>query len=794
MGLGSLSSALSGLSIAQAQIDIISSNVANVSTLGYTRKILPQSTQSVNGVSIGVTADTIIRQVDLNLSRDLWTQVSSTGVWDVKESYLSRINGFHGPPDKEISFASRIEDLYDEFLALSDSPESTFLQAQTVSQAQETAAKINEYANLITTLRNDIQSDIQSTITRVNGLIDQIASLNNNIASGTNVARTTANSEDLRDNAIRELSELMEITFFQGGDGRLIIQTNQGLELASNRATHLTFSPQPLSPNSFYPDSAAGIYVGNPVTDPYSAVDISTTNMGGKLGGLLELRDASLSQQMAQLDELAHKMATRFEDQGLALFTDDSGLIPGDTPPDLSTSPITAVGYVGFASNIQVNQAIINDNTLLQTGTNGAIINAGSNEVISRVIENVFGRFSHEEAIGGLDLSLVAGGSLQDYLGIVSENKLDGGRDLSGFASTADIIAIANNALDPGSDTFRITFEEPDLGLGPIDIDIELGTIADGPGDMVQDIIDHITGIIIPGLPAGPQADLAAMNVQFSQGANGQLVIESQGNITIDATGAAPANSMGETGLTILGLVEGTTEATDPYFEVQVGNKSFERIYIEPSDDETDLLAKLQAVTGLAVEDFTSSADGFLRLRPGEDYADPLYGGNINIVSGSFTTSGSGAGAALVPDGINLVSALFGSWSAGPPAQDSPVVTNASYSSEVSNSDSTKVSFREEYLGPGGNISTEIVGTFSLADYAKKMINQQSQEFLLVQSRIEDSETLQNLLQDRLLNETGVNLDQELSHLIVVQSSYAASARVITAVQESFQDLLRIFN
>src|SRR5690606_29447619 len=132
MGLSSLNAALSGLRVSQQQISVISNNIANVGTLGFTRKILPQSAQSINGVTVGVAGETIIRNVDLNLSRDLWTQVSSVGNLGVKQQFLSRIEKFHGPPDQEISVAAELSRLLDSFSALSDIPEDQFLQAGVV--------------------------------------------------------------------------------------------------------------------------------------------------------------------------------------------------------------------------------------------------------------------------------------------------------------------------------------------------------------------------------------------------------------------------------------------------------------------------------------------------------------------------------------------------------------------------------------------------------------------------------------------------------------------------------------
>ena len=144
MGIASLDAALAGLRVSQQQISVISNNVANVSTPGYSRKLLPQSAQAIEGVTIGVRAETIIRNVDLNLERDLWTQVSAVGYLDVQQTYLSRIEQFHGPPDQELSIAAELARLRDSFSILANSPEDTFLQSSTVDQAVDTANKIND--------------------------------------------------------------------------------------------------------------------------------------------------------------------------------------------------------------------------------------------------------------------------------------------------------------------------------------------------------------------------------------------------------------------------------------------------------------------------------------------------------------------------------------------------------------------------------------------------------------------------------------------------------------------------
>lgn len=790
MGLAGLDAALSGLRVSQQHISVISNNIANVSTPGFTRKILPQSAQAINGTTVGVVSETIIRQVDLNLQRDLWTQISGVGRLNVQQAYLSRVEQFHGPPDRELSIASEVSRLQDSFIALSDSPEDAFLLASTVNQAQDTVRKFNDLSNLITTLRNDAQSDIQSVVDRVNALLGQIADLNKQVQVNRNIERTTALLEDQRDETIKELAGLIDISFFKRGDGVLVVQTNRGVQLADERANELTFDPSPLSAVNYYPDSVAGVFVGDPVTDP-GAVDITDTSPGGRLGGLIELRDSIFPKQMAQLDELAHKMAMRFDAQGLRLFTDASGNVPADTPPDPAAGPPpVAVSYVGFSRVIQVNDAIVEDHSLVQQGTvpSDIPVQPGSSEVVSRVLQYVFGSVDFQQAVGNIDLraSLAGGGpfTLQDWLGVYSENTVTSSRDIASIGPDL-ITALGSPFAAPGADTFSITIDPAGEGVGPIGpLMVNLNTIPPAGNATAADLVTFINGL--------------DPNISATLNSFGQIQIESRWDITF-----ADVN-MGQTGFSFLGLPQGTINAKDPYFDVQVGNDAPVRITILPGDDENDLIDKLifdpsisgdVGVPGLAYDAVTFAATGELILRPGDDFTDPSFGGAIKIVSGPFqvdaaTAEINNAVPGTLSDGISFVSSLFGSFSAGPPVQDVSPITNNAYGSQVSTTDVSIVSFREEFLGPGADITTNLVGANQLVDYAQKMVNEHSQNILQNESRLKDEDTLRGILENQLQNESGVNLDEELANLVIFQTAFAASARVVNAVDELFRELL----
>lgn len=779
MGLNGLDIALSGLNIAQRQMDVISTNIANASTPGYTRKILPQEAQSSREQVIGVRPGQLVRSVNMNLARDFWSQVSTVSSADVKVQYLEKIQQFHGAPEQEVSISAELSELRDDFAALSDTPSDTFLMKSALNQAEVIVDKINNFENLISQMRNDTQDDMTQTIDSINARLQEIAEINQDIKVNTISGRSIATLQDRRDVAIEKLSEDIEIDFFTRGDGVMVVQTNNGRELVSENAETVTFSPIRAGPEAAYPSGLSGIYVGDPQKDA-DATDITTSSIGGKLGGLIELRDEILPEQQAMLDETAYQLARRFDMQGLRLFTDSAGQIPSNAAPDSSTEPPTAVEYVGFSAEIRINQAILDDNTLIQSGTADTALEVqdGSNEVLRRIVEFAFSDTEVQTATGNVDLR-TSGNTLQDVIGIYSRNEVKTSLNLTDFADFDEVISAAGGLLDDPNDQFEITFTDPDMEGPPVNatpktITINLSATSGFAGNNAgEQLMNQING----RLSSAPAID-TAWDASASLNSAGQLVIESRGNIEMDGN---ITNGAGDDGLNFLGLSSGTFEAEDPYIDIQVGNDPVQRITIGPTDTETDLYDKLhydgtagdEGVPGLAVSnDLTDGGgNGFLMIRPGENYDAPVYGGDMRIIGSDFTTSG----------GVGIVESLFG---------DALPIETHSYQSETTAGSGEYVTFRTENLGPDANVNTGIVSSSSIIDYAQKMINRQSEEVNVAKTRSDDEGAFRDLLQETLLNETAVNIEEELASLIRIQTAFSAASRVVAAIEEEFREFL----
>ncbi len=705
MSVGALNIALSGLRAAQQQVNLISSNIANATTPGYTRKILPQQNFISDGLSLGVQPLEIQRNVNTYLQYDFYNQTSLASASDAQRSYFDQIQAFHGDPTAQRSVANGLQALQNDFLALTDEPDSRELLNATLSHAISFAGKVNDLSELYTKLRNDAQTEMEDSVAKIKSLLKNIADSNSQIVSGLNTGQSVAELQDIRDQALQELSKELDISYYTLSDGTITVQTqNSGQVLVDYTVRTVVFKPTTLGVNSSYPASAAGVYIDNPTTvSTTQDNDITMGNLGGRLGSLIEMRDTYLPRYQAELDEMAQKLSQRFDEQGLRLFTNETGTVPPSVAPPANTN------YSGYSAVIQVNQQVITNPDLLRLGTKGETIPTGSARVIDRIINYTFGSTRGESALGNIDLDNTGTASLFSTLGLDLQAKVIGVKNIQALA-TLD----ADGHIKPGTqDTFTIA-----LGANPA-VNVTIGA-----GDTATDLVTAI--------------NTAAGSTIASLSATGRLVLADNENITIGAGTLTPE------AMATLGLTAGTTTAQKPSFTVQLEDGLVTTVDIDPTDTSTQLLSKLNAIAGL-----NASLDTSGRLSLTTD-----YGAKIKLVD----TLG------------------------GPVAALGMTVSSIPHDA-----------FRTDNMGPNATITSSINGADTLVSFGQRVVAIQSTEAAQANNNYQTAETYRATLEAKILNESGVNLDEEMGNLVAMQRVYGANAKMITTSIEMLQILVDSF-
>lgn len=361
MGLNAaLSIANSGLSNINTQFGLLSQNVSNASTPGYSVEVGTQQAVTADGVGLGVRTTPAILSINQTLQASAQQQNTVVSGLTTTQSALQAIDAALGTPSAGSDLGSLLGTLQDSFSTLLTDPSSQTQQSEVVSTAASLAQGINSLSAAYNAQSQSAQNALQSEVSTLNTTLGTIGQLNQQIMTLQVNGQSTADLQNQRNEAVQTLSGLIQVNTTEQPDGDLTVFTSGGLNIpVDGTAASFAIQPAVTGAQAYYPDGGLpGITM--------NGQDVTAQLTGGSIGANLALRDQTLPTGQAELDEFAYNLANRFSAQGLSLFTDGQGNVPqgGGTPAQS--------GYVGFASDIQVNPAVLANPSLVRDGT-GAV-------------------------------------------------------------------------------------------------------------------------------------------------------------------------------------------------------------------------------------------------------------------------------------------------------------------------------------------------------------------------------------------------------------------------------------
>ncbi len=93
-------------------------------------------------------------------------------------------------------------------------------------------------------------------------------------------------------------------------------------------------------------------------------------------------------------------------------------------------------------------------------------------------------------------------------------------------------------------------------------------------------------------------------------------------------------------------------------------------------------------------------------------------------------------------------------------------------------------------LGADGTLSAPYAAPATLGAFASALTGAQAADSANTTSQLGTEQAVQTTLANQLTSQTGVNIDQQMSLMIQLQNAYGANAKVISAVQSMFTQLL----
>ncbi|MEW9854488.1 flagellar hook-associated protein FlgK [Novosphingobium sp. M1R2S20] len=295
-----LGSALSGLGASQSGLRTVSANIANVNTPGYARERVSLSTGVTSGRVSGVVVSEPDRVADRFLEATVYRRSGEMGRAEITSSYLDRLQSMLGTPGAPSGLSARLDAITSAAVAMTGSPGSEQTLAAFTQQIGDAISTMQQLDSDVASLRADVETEVGHTIETANGLLKRIHELNDTVAQLNGLGRSSAGAADQRMTALEDLSKLMNVTVREQPDGRVTIDTASGAVLLDRRLRQLS-----------YP------VVGQGVAQPtYPPIDIrfadgastgeriDSAGVGGKLGGLIDLRDRALPQFADQVGVL----------------------------------------------------------------------------------------------------------------------------------------------------------------------------------------------------------------------------------------------------------------------------------------------------------------------------------------------------------------------------------------------------------------------------------------------------------------------------------------------------------
>lgn len=688
-----LNAAVSGLTASQAGLSATSTNIANANTPGYARNRIDQTTGVTAGRVSGVIVGEPTRIADRFLELSVFRRGGALGQAQISQEYLDRVQSLLGTPGSEAGLPNRLDEMAAKAIAMTAPGAASETTALFVGSVQDAITSIQQMGRDVADLRNDAETEIGDTVDRVNALLRQVHDLNNQVASLDGLGRSSSGAADVRNTAIEELSQLVEIVPRLQPSGRVNLDTKSGAALLDTRLRQISYPPSGNGALAAFPAITIRFAEPDGTMGAATGETINSSAIGGKLGGLLDLRDRALPNLAEELGTLMMGMA-----EGLNGAANAATLAP---PPRTLEGRITGLvggDRLGFTGQTQF--AVTDSNGRLVASTTVDFDALGAGATINDAIAAI------NTGLGGAATASFAGNRLTITA-----------------ASATNGVALADLATDPAS-------------RGGVGFSHFFG---------LNDLLRSSTN---PLIPAG---FTAADPHGFAAGSTVSLQLR-------DPTGRS------------------------------IGTQD---VVMAAGGTMGDVLNSLQSGPLAAYGTFSIDDRGRFRFAP----AAALSGSVLSFTGDNTNRLGTGLGFTQL-SGLSNRSMPLDTVSIKPEIANSPLRLPVAVLQQG-------VAVGQTAVGGGDRRGVEVFvsrinarldlgkdGMASLPEFTARMVTSTSRQAGQASARAENTALSFDDAVNRRNSFSGVNIDEELAGMVILQNSYAASARVLSTAKEMYDTLL----
>lgn len=341
--MGILNIGVRALQANQVALQTAGNNIANVNTVGYSRQ--NAVLQAVQGqftgsgyIGKGVEVLTIQRNFDVFLTRQSNLAGATQAADQTRADKLQQLEGIF--PTGASGLGASINDMLNAFSDVASAPTDLTARTVVLTRMDETAARIRSTSQQIEDLQQGVSQELAQKVDSINTIAKNIAIANDQIARLSSSGQPPNDLLDKRDQLIRDLNKLVQVTSIPASDGTvgIVIGASQTLVLG-NRA----------SPVSLAKDFSSTFNNKLAVTNNGATTLLDENTLGGgEVSGLLRFQNTDLVEGRNLLGRLTTAVSTEMNNQH-ALGLDLDGNPGGNVFNPITFGPQTVLTPVAPA-------------------------------------------------------------------------------------------------------------------------------------------------------------------------------------------------------------------------------------------------------------------------------------------------------------------------------------------------------------------------------------------------------------------------------------------------------------
>ncbi|MDX1547922.1 MAG: flagellar hook-associated protein FlgK, partial [Rhodothermales bacterium] len=289
-----------------AAMNTVADNVANANTEGYSRRrvrlqadaltspgvLMPTRHGSVSGLGVSVAAYERVRDGMLAASAN--DARTGLGAAQEEERLLAALESLF--PTGDGGVGSALDDFWNAWSDLADRPADTGLRTALRTQAGALADTLGRTAAGLDAFGSQTRSDLSAQVEAVNGLLDEIATINGTAEAARIQGSPDLAAEDRRDQLVQELSTYLPVEARQDGAAGYTVAIDGMTLVHGSTRTPLGLDADADPPVLLFGDTPVGI-------DAPAGED-------GRIGAALRTLGGAVPEARAALDALASTLVT----------------------------------------------------------------------------------------------------------------------------------------------------------------------------------------------------------------------------------------------------------------------------------------------------------------------------------------------------------------------------------------------------------------------------------------------------------------------------------------------------